>query len=531
MEQTDKHLIDMIRSYLKRENYQINIDDLGLQLLSNQSFPSVKSITDTLDYFGVKNIAVNIPKSALEQLPRHFMAVMHDRANAIVFVTRSGKGVKVFKTDGSSETLSQEDFCEQWTGTIIAIEGNTDKKTGFSVSLNNAQIPLALLVIGALLVNLVPFNLQGLIYTLLGTFGLIISYFLVQEDLGIYNGTTAKICNSTNANLSCDEVVKSKNAKLFNIFSLSDISIVYFTGILLLNSLLGFDHRFFLLLSLISLPFVLYSLYSQAFVLKKWCPLCLMVGAVLVAQFVASLNIPLTDLMPDLAFGLKGTIVLISAYLFWLYFKSLVQDHHDLKQTQTEYLKFKRSENLFPGLLAQHPRGASVLPDDTVKVAFGNPQAPLTFYTVTNPFCGHCTSTFEVFDQLLATRGDQFQLHLVFSVPSDQEQPSTQIAQRIIELYEKRPDRAYKALSDWYAKKKVKAWQSEFGLPEGDASFKRILENKEWCRTNNVQGTPTTFIGQYMYPTAYAIQDLLFLIDDLVEDNSVVLQPADHVLV
>lgn len=531
MDQTDKHLIDMIQGYLKSENYRINIDDLGLQLLSNQSFPSVKSITDTLDYFGVKNIAVNIPKSALDQLPKCFIAVMHNRANAIVFANQSRKSVKIFKIDGSRETLSQYDFCEQWTGTIIAIEGNTDNKTGFNISLKNVQIPLALLVIGALLVNTIPFNLQGLIYSILATFGLIVSYFLVQEDLGIYNETTAKICNSANANLSCDEVVKSKNAKLFNIFSLSDISIVYFTCILLLNSLLGFDQKFFFLLSLISLPFVLYSLYSQAFVLKKWCPLCLMVGAVLVGQSVASLSIPLTDLLPDPAFGLKGAIMLISVYLFWLHFKSLVQDHYDLRQTRTEYLKFKRSENLFPRLLAQHPRGESVLLDDTLKVTFGNPQASLSFYTVSNPFCGHCTNTFEVFDQLLTTHGDQFRLHLVFSVPSDQEQPSTQIAQRIIELYEKRPDRAYKALSEWYAKKDVKVWQSEFGFPEGDSSFNTLLENKEWCRANNVQGTPTTFIGPYQYPPAYDIRDILFLIDDLTEDNSTPLQPAEPVLV
>ena len=76
MNKSENHLVKILQSYLKKEGYSINLDDFKLQLLSNPSYPSVKSITDTLDYFGVENIAANVPKDALNQLPNFFLAIL-----------------------------------------------------------------------------------------------------------------------------------------------------------------------------------------------------------------------------------------------------------------------------------------------------------------------------------------------------------------------------------------------------------------------------------------------------------------------
>ncbi|GAB5525519.1 MAG: hypothetical protein Roseis2KO_33910 [Roseivirga sp.] len=531
MDKNEKHLIDMIQSYLKRENYSINKEDLTLQLLSNQSFPSVKSITDSLDYFGVKNIAVSIPKSALNQLPGNFIAVMKERGQGIVLVSQSAKGIKLFKTDGTREKLDPDAFCERWTGTIIAIEGETENVSKARLTIESALIPLGIITIGAILSNVLEFNLQGLIYAVLSTIGIGVSYYLVQEDLGVHNATTAKICNSANANISCEQVVKSNNSRLFKIFSLSDISITYFTSLLSIMALLGFNPYFFGLLSVLSIPVVLYSLYSQAFLLKKWCPLCLVVGAVLMSQFINSLA-GTAPLLPELLFSVKALAVISVTYLFWLYLKSMIKDRQELRQTKTDFLKFKRTENLFGKMLAENPKGSSALLDDRLKITFGNPDARLTIYSVTNPLCGYCTDSFKVFDQLLKTHGSRFKLHVVFSVPTENsEQQSTQIAQRIVELYQQNRDAAYTALSNWYHEKNAEQWLSKHGLPNDESAFNLLIETKAWCRENDIKGTPTTLIGQYLFPHAYKPEDLFYLIDDLIEDNTTRLTSAEPVLV
>jgi len=68
--------LTILSNYLKREQYRVNEKNLKLQLLSNPDYPSVKSITDSLDYFNIDNLAANVPKDALEQLPNFFLAII-----------------------------------------------------------------------------------------------------------------------------------------------------------------------------------------------------------------------------------------------------------------------------------------------------------------------------------------------------------------------------------------------------------------------------------------------------------------------
>ena len=51
-----------------------NPRDLNLHLASHPEYPSLRSITDTLDYFDINNIAARVDKSSLSQLPRMFLA-------------------------------------------------------------------------------------------------------------------------------------------------------------------------------------------------------------------------------------------------------------------------------------------------------------------------------------------------------------------------------------------------------------------------------------------------------------------------
>ena len=69
-------IVTLLSNYLKRELYSLNQNDLKIQLLSNPDYPSVKSITDTLNYFDIENIAANIPKDAFVQLPNLFLAII-----------------------------------------------------------------------------------------------------------------------------------------------------------------------------------------------------------------------------------------------------------------------------------------------------------------------------------------------------------------------------------------------------------------------------------------------------------------------
>lgn len=67
----------IIYNYLKISGYSVDKHDLNLQLISNPDYPSVKSITDTLYYFGIDNLTATVPKDSIEQLPDSFIAVVN----------------------------------------------------------------------------------------------------------------------------------------------------------------------------------------------------------------------------------------------------------------------------------------------------------------------------------------------------------------------------------------------------------------------------------------------------------------------
>ena len=59
-------------------NQAVTLNDVHLQLLSHTDYPSLKAVTDTLDYYEIDNVAANVPKDALSQLPKVFLALLED---------------------------------------------------------------------------------------------------------------------------------------------------------------------------------------------------------------------------------------------------------------------------------------------------------------------------------------------------------------------------------------------------------------------------------------------------------------------
>ena len=136
---------------------------------------------------------------------------------------------------------------------------------------------------------------------------------------------------------------------------------------------------------------------------------------------------------------------------------------------------------------------------------------------MTNPFCGLCTESFNIYNKLLKNNND-IQINFIFSVPNDITNPGMQIAVTILNIYFKESDEnALIALEEWYLKREILKWQSTYGKPiKIDEEIFLILKNQQnWLHVNDITNTPWTFINDYYYPKAYNIEDLIYFIDDL----------------
>jgi uncharacterized membrane protein len=159
--------------------------------------------------------------------------------------------------------------------------------------------------------------------------GLASSVFLVLGELGhpIFN----RVC-FRGEKLNCHAVMESPAAKLFGLVPMADLGVLYFSGGIILIGFSIPDPQFFTqiyilaLLNLLTLPYTLFSVSYQAFTVKKWCPLCLIVQLTFWLEFLyffKFLSAGFPGFSPEvfspavLSFGLP--------VLLWLLFRPILQ--------------------------------------------------------------------------------------------------------------------------------------------------------------------------------------------------------------
>jgi uncharacterized membrane protein len=409
--------------------------------------------------------------------------------------------------------MSEATFAEAWTGTIVAVEEQEK-----AVNTKSIQTALPYFIVAAVAsANVIlNFSLSYLLYTALTLVGLYVSILIIREDLGIKSKAVAKVCGAISKNSTCGEVINTAGNKIFGIISLSDASFVFFAGLFLILSSIGFHQTTLLVMSLAGVPVVIYALFRQGFVLKKWCALCLLIAGIVVLQtglllatfdFVWAVNIP---------YIVQLISIFALLYIAWNYCKSYWESHEKLATTETDFLKFKRNPELFKTLLKEESILNTKIIPEPLKVVFGNPKGAIQLQGVTNPLCGYCTAAFESYDKLLSTYGNDIRLEFIFNVPPSKEHQSTQIAARLVDLYMQDPKQSYTALKAWFSDRNVETWQNKFGKTENEQVGNTLEAHREWCTINNVNYTPASILNDNFFPKTYEIKDLPLFIQDMI---------------
>ncbi|QHI36997.1 hypothetical protein IMCC3317_23680 [Kordia antarctica] len=508
----------IILSLLASNSYlDIDRERLNLQLLSHPEYPSLKSITDTLDYFEIENLAATVPKEALSQMPTAFLALINSGEGDEVVLTEKKRGmIQITNSDEKKEKITEEVFTERWTGTIIAVEAL--EKTVNTKSIETA-LPYFIVAAVASTNVILNFSLPYLLYTALTLIGLYISVLIIREDLGIKSKAVAKVCGAISKNSTCGDVITTKGNKLFGIISLSDASFVFFAGLFLILSSIGFHQSTLLGLSLAGIPIVLYAIYRQGVVLKQWCALCLLIAGILVLQTALLASTFSYNWVVSSSYIAKAVGLFLLVYIAWLYCKSYWESHEKLATTETNFLKFKRNPELFKTMLQEKSvLNTNVIPQQS-SIVFGNPNGSIKLQGVTNPLCGFCTAAFESYDKLLNTYGDDIRLEFIFNVPDDAKNKSTQIVSRLVDLYLDDPKKSYTALKEWFSNRDIDKWHKNFGHSENTEVSKVLETHREWCNINDVHYTPASILNDNFFPQTYEIKDLPLFIQDIILES------------
>jgi len=505
--------INLINDFLFKNSHFLNKEDLNLQLLSHENYPSFRSVSDTFDYFGIENLAATVPIEALEQLPEFFLTLINiEGKNIFVSVHKTQNRINCRSTEQKPQQYSYADFKKIWSGTIIVVEKNT---TPSNVKNRQTLVFLGIAAVLTLLTLIYPFSLITAATGLLALIGIYISWLITKEELGIRDTITAALCSTLNEKGSCSNIINSK-IRFLGLISLSTATSIFFVSQLIVLLFIGFDATFFSIALLAAIPAVLYSLYSQAFVLKEWCALCLATAFILVIETGFVFTTPLIFTF-NAAYWIKALLCITLVGLGTHYIKALIEKNIALKKSEMDFFKFKRNYGLFTSLLYKKQLANTINIPQQQQVRFGSDNPVLTIQAVTNPLCGYCTDAFRSYFSLLEKYETDIQVQFIFSVPYEKPDTlSTKIALEVLEAYSHNPKQALLLLKDWFDKKDISEWENKPGNPSPD-KLQLLQSHRNWCDANGILYTPATFINSYYYPNEYKTQEFILFADEMIE--------------
>ncbi len=524
----DDTIYTLLIEYLQKMNIQIHKEELKFQLLSHPSCPSLHAITGVLDHFGIDNIALDVPvnEEIVAQFPNIFLAQINTEQGKELVIAVYDEMYYTIITSTEKIKISVTEFVEKFTGILVVIEKD---ELQIVAKDKNKWLPNGLLVVTGLLFITLFFlskpNIVTTIYFMLTLLGIYISVAIIKQGQGIQTNIGNAFCKGNDKKNNCDTIINSKGATLIGSLKLSDLGLVYFSGVAIATYLLVFvqiNLTYLYVVSAIAFSITIYSIYYQYAVVKKWCMLCLGVVVILWAQ----ITMALLELNTITALPFSKSAMIITAFGFlaalstWYFLAPHLELWIELKKSKINYFKFKRNFNLFQTLLHKQK-----VIDTTIltasEIVFGNKQTNLQLTIITNPFCGYCKEVHTLIEDILKKYHNLVQITVRFNIKTnDIENDIVKITSRLLELnHTKGSDLCLEAMHEIYQEQNAVSWLKKWGECYEPQQYIETLKNENsWCISININFTPEILINGRSFPKEYDRSDLLFFIEDLDEN-------------
>ena len=162
-------------------------------LQTHPDYPSLLSITDTLNQLNIEHAAIQIEKEQLLEVPVPFLA--HIQGNG-------GEWVMINNRDKLDTQFPH--FFDRWNGIVLAAEKtagwrNKENEKWIRKEQKNKQLIIAIFgILSALILTGLlyagNFLLTGLVFLIAA--GIFISWLIVTKDLGIENKLADQVCGN-----------------------------------------------------------------------------------------------------------------------------------------------------------------------------------------------------------------------------------------------------------------------------------------------------------------------------------------------
>ncbi|KAF5039023.1 Vitamin K epoxide reductase family protein [anaerobic digester metagenome] len=474
-------------------------------------------LSSMLSDYGIENVGLkisNIDDLCLIETP--FIAHIKDD---FVIIEKILENEICFSQRNKSTKISLEEFSKIWTGNILVAEPDKDSiepeykkhyRIQFFKYLQKTSILLIVffLLFISFIQNKSCFYLGLVLLLLINLIGVCIGYLLVLKQLNIQSNYGDKIC-SLFKHSDCNNILESDAAKLFGVFSWSEIGLGYFIANTLFICFFPSYIPYLALINILCLPYTFWSIWYQKFKTRQWCPLCLIVIALLWILFV--INLIFGFFFPS-HITFLGLIITSFVYAISILSANLVLSIL-MKSLQVESINYeinniKADEDVFKSLLKKQPY--YVVARDTSSILLGNLNSKFLITIFTNPHCNPCAKMHKRVNDLLNKNGNLC-VQYVFSSFNKELDISNKF---LIGIYQQNNGETRLIYDKWFEKGKYnkETFFQKYSVKLDEASVNKEFElHEQWKEKSGLRATPTILINGYKLPENFKIEDMQFL--------------------
>jgi len=524
----EKNALDATKALL--DFSKVRATKLGLKeaLGQHPDFPSMNARSDVLNDWQVPNLAARLTPDRLHEIPLPALTYLTVDGGIFAPLRSVNGSVEWLHTQRGWQRDSLRDFAHKWSGVALLIEPNEQSgereyaQNRRRALLKSLRLPFllgGLIIVLALLAQWAKYPLTGhalyFLPGLLKLMGTVVSALLVWYSLDTNNAFLQKVCQ-LNGRTNCQNILSSSAAKLIDWLSWAEVGLIYFAGGLLLLGvgLLTGDAAYLqslYLLTVLALPYTLWSVYYQARVAREWCVLCLSVQGLLWVEFLAGYLFhgwptltPLVTMNAD-RFSVFFLCFLVVP-LLWAWVRPALQKATRYQPLLREFQKLKYDPHYLNVLLA-NPRVLPPLFQGMQTISLGNPTAENTLIMVISLSCAACRRNHRALEKVLENYTN-LHVQMVLAASLHAEDTAGQVARRLLALPAgERPE----ALSDWFALGEARFAQWSLAYPPtetNEESARQLGLHLRWMELAGVMQAPTSFLNAVELPRFFLPHEL-----------------------
>jgi uncharacterized membrane protein len=512
----------LLNEFIHLNGYKINVKKFNEYFLSHPDYPSLSAIENTLDTFQIENVVSQFKNEDFEDLPEVFISAMKTNPSDLVLIIKKDSQVQITSINKKSIKIQIALFLNQWTGIVVAVEKNIeDPNSDFNTvpsSKNKFERFQKFILFGGLgLVLGFAFwksSISEITYVLISLIGLYYCIEIYKNQHGEESSIIDKICNDHEKEKSpCQKVIQSDSIDIFGL-KLSDIGLFYFITAAIFSLFIRNTQFLIIVLSILSLPVIGYSLYIQVIKEKKLCKVCLILISILFIQ--SGISLVNFNYHFSLEVFLLSLIYFFFALPIFIFVNRTINKNTKLEHENATNLRFKRNYDIFKRELLTTPK---INLGDKNLFSLGNKDAKIHITLISNLDCRFCSEAHGILKEIYAKNSNDISLQVRFNF-SDKEisEQSRNIFKILNHYYSVSEKHFFDALTFWYKERDYDSFIKRFGLYENQNIDLIQIVNQENI-INGLNFTPAFLINGQIYPKIYEKEDILYFIQDLIDDE------------